>query len=75
MKDEQMLLLREVYGEPELACRREEKLDVSAAWGAIGLLNDSAAWGGKKIGATGVWKSSTLRLNWLTWDDFTIVVK
>jgi hypothetical protein len=71
MKDQPMLTLREVAYEPELACRREEKLDLSAAWGAIGSLNASAAWGGKKLGKTGVWISSTLRVNSPAWDDAT----
>jgi len=71
MKEQPMLSLREVSCEPELACRREEKLDLSAAWGAIGSLNASAAWGGKKLRLAGVWTSSTLRANLPAWEDST----
>ena len=71
MKEQPMLSLREVSCEPELACRREEKLDLSAAWGAMGSLNASAAWGGKKFAEPRVWTSSTLRVNSPAWDDST----
>lgn len=71
MKEQPMLSLQEISCEPELACRREEKLDLSAAWGAIGSLNASAAWGGKKFGQPRAWTNSTLRVNLPAWEDFT----